>query len=61
MIKPINDEGLLRKISGQELTGKTGIVWNMLDFYWSLEAIGWLIFGGILAVKGVGHLISWLF
>ncbi len=58
---PADNEGLLRKISGQRLDGSTRIVWSTLYFYYCLEAIVWLVCGGVLAIKGVVHLLSWLF
>ncbi len=61
MTNSTSDDGVLRKISRRKLEGSTRKVWNVLDFYGSLEAIVWLVGGGILAVKGVVHFLSWLF
>ncbi len=57
----ISNEGILRKISSGKLRGTARIGWNALDFYHGLEAVMWLICGGIFAVKGMTHLLLWLF
>ncbi len=53
-------EGVLRKISGGKLRGFAGVGWNVLDFYWSLEAFVWVFAFGVAAVKGTIHFLSWL-
>lgn len=54
-------EGIFRKISSGKLRGVMGAGWNAAEFYHGLEAAVWIVFLSVLLVKGVTHLLSWLF